>query len=153
VTAFRGFGPAIQQAAVEACAEGIRTVTHPIRFVLSGPLSVGQKVDVEITNVGTRPYLFEALYQACFLAYFDASGRQFIIPPGTHCDLRAKEAIRPGETRRLFTWNLDECIKDAWGCVRRRPLPPGTYTMKGRFKPAAGAGSVRAARTFEIRAA
>ncbi len=151
-TAFRGFEAPIRQAAAEGCAEGIRTVTHPIRFVLAGPLSAGKKVDVEITNVGTRPYLFEAFYQACFLAYFDASGRRFIIPPGTHCDLRAKEAIPPGGTRRLFTWNLDECVKDAWGCVRSRPLPPGTYTIRGRFKPAAGAGSVSAAATFEITA-
>ena len=151
VTAFRGFEAPIRQAAAEACAEGIRTMTHPIRLVLDGPLVVG-KIAVEIANVGPRPYLFEAFYQACFLAYFDASGRRFIIPPGTHCDLRAKEPIRPGETKRLFTWRLDECVKDAWGCVRSRPLPPGKYTITGRFKPAAGAASVRAAATFEITA-
>ena len=98
-------------------------------------------------------YVFQAFYQACFLSYFDSSRRHFIIPPGTHCDILSEETIRPGERRKLFTWRLDECLKDQWGCVRSRPLPPGTYTIKGRFEPKEGGRSAGAESTFEIVAA
>jgi hypothetical protein len=121
--------------------------------VLDGRLSVGQTVQVSIRNVGTRAYLYEFYYHACFLSYFDSTDRRFIVPAGTHCDIRGKVAIRPGETKRLFTWGLDECVKDLWGCVRGRPLSPGTYTISGRFKAAAGGPAVYAATTFEIEAA
>jgi hypothetical protein len=47
----------------------------------------------------------------------------------------AEETIRPGERKKLFTWKLDECVKDAWGCVKSRPLAPRTYTIKGLSKP------------------
>jgi hypothetical protein len=151
--AFRGFEPSIGTAAGEGCAEGIRTVRQPIRFVLEGRLSVGETIEVSIRNVGTRAYLYEFYYQACFLSYLDSSGRRFIVPPGTHCDIRGKVAIHPGETKRLFGWRLDECVKDQWGCVRSRPLPPGTYTIKGRFKPEGGGRPVWATETFAIVAA
>jgi hypothetical protein len=152
-TTFRGFGPSIQQAAIDGCAEGIRTVKHPIRFLLEATYSVGQTIDVAIENVGRRPYVFQAFYQACFLSYFDSSRRHFIIPPGTHCDILSEETIRPGERRKLFTWRLDECLKDQWGCVRSRPLPSGTYTIKGRFKSKDGGRPAGAEKTFEIVAA
>ena len=124
--------------------------TGPIRFVLADRYAVGERVDVLIENVGTRPYLFQAYYQACFLRYSDSSGRRFIIPPGTHCDLLAEEPIRPGERKKLFTWRLDECVKDRWGCVKSRALPPGTYTIKGRFEPRADGETARASTTFTI---
>ena len=122
----------------------------PIRFVFADRYVAGETVSVRIENVGTRAYVFQAYYQACHLSY---SGRRFIIPPGTHCDLLAKQTIRPGERKRLFTWNLDECVKDRWGCVKSRPLPPGTYTIKGRFKPKAAGTPARAETTFTIVAA
>jgi hypothetical protein len=122
----------------------------PIRFVLRSRYPVGRTVAVVIENVGRRAYVFEAYYQACFLSYFDASGRRFIIPPGTHCDLRAKETIRSGERKKLFTWKLDECVKDDWGCAKSRPLPPGTYTIKGRFMPKRAGRPARVETTFTI---
>jgi hypothetical protein len=125
----------------------------PIRFVLADRYVAGETVDVLIENVGTRAYLFQLYYQACFLKYFDSSRRRFIIPPGTHCDLLAEETIRPGERKNLFTWSLDECVKDRWGCVESRPLPPGTYTIKGRFKPKAAGTRARVETTFTIVAA
>jgi hypothetical protein len=122
----------------------------PIRFLLSDRYTVGTTIDVVIENVGTRAYAFQAFYQACFLSYFDSSGRRFIIPPGTHCDMLAEETIRPGERRKLFSWSLDECVKDQWGCARSRPLPLGVYTIKGRFKPKAGGPPARVETTFTI---
>jgi hypothetical protein len=122
----------------------------PIRFVLRDRYEPGESIDVAIQNTGTRVYLFQPYYQACFLSYFDASGRRFIIPPGTHCDLLAEETIRPGERKKLFSWKLDECVKDNWGCVKSRPLEPGTYTVKGRFKPKRGGPGVRVEATFRI---
>jgi hypothetical protein len=89
-------------------------------------------------------------YAACRLHYFDGEGRRFIIPPGTHCDLIAYGTIKPGETESLFKWNLDECVKDAWGCVRSRPLSPGTYTITGAFKPKDAGNSVSASASFEL---
>ena len=127
-----------------------QTVTPAIRLLLEDSYSAGETIDLRIENVSTRAYLFEAVYAACFLSYFDASGRRFIIPPGTHCDLRSVQAIRPGERRRLFTWRLDECTEDRWGCVRSRPLPPGTYTITGRFKAKDGGPPARVEQTFQI---
>lgn len=122
----------------------------PIRFVLADSYAVGQTIHVVIENVGTRGYVFQSLYQACFLSYFDSSGRRFIIPSGTHCDILAEETIKPGERKKLFTWSLDECVKDEWGCLESRPLLPGTYTIRGGFKPKAGGRPVRVETTFRI---
>jgi hypothetical protein len=122
----------------------------PIRFVLGDRYAVGETIDVVIENVGPRAYMFESAYQACYLSYFDSSGRRFIIPPGTHCDLFAEERIRPGERKKLFSWSLDECVKDQRGCVESRPLPPGAYTIKGRFMPAADGRAARVKKTFRI---
>jgi hypothetical protein len=125
----------------------------PIRFVLADRYVAGETVDVLIENVGRRTFLFQPYYQACFLKYFHSSGRRFIIPPGTHCDILAEVPIRPGETKNLFTWKLDECLKDRWGCMKSRSLPPGTYTIRGRFKPEAAGAPARAETTFTIIAA
>jgi hypothetical protein len=122
----------------------------PIRFVLGDRYVVGETIDVVIENVGPRAYMFESFYQACYLSYFDSSGRRFIIPPGTHCDLLAEERIRPGERKKLFSWSLDECVKDDWGCMESRPLAPGTYTIKGRLMPATGGRPARVKTTFRI---
>jgi hypothetical protein len=122
----------------------------PIRFVLADSYTVGETIHVVIENVGARAYVFESLYQACFLSYFDSSGRRFIIPPGTHCDILAKSTIKPGERKKLFTWSLDECVKDQWGCMKSKRLSPGTYTISGRFKPKTGGMPARVETTFEI---
>src|ERR687896_144482 len=50
-TIFSGFDSSIRAAAGDGCADGIRTVEQPIRFVLDGRLSVGHTVEVSITNV------------------------------------------------------------------------------------------------------
>ncbi len=122
----------------------------PIRFVLSDSYEAGETVAVAIENIGRKAYVFQSYYQACFLSYFDSKGRRFIIPPGTHCDLLAEETIRPGEHKKLFTWKLDECVKDDWGCVKSRPLAPGTYTVKGLFKPKFDGPRALAETTFSI---
>jgi hypothetical protein len=46
----------------------------PIRFLLSESYETGATVDVVIENIGSRPYVFQSYYQACFLSYFDSSG-------------------------------------------------------------------------------
>jgi hypothetical protein len=125
----------------------------PIRFLLSDSYEAGATVDVVIENIGSRPYVFQSYYQACFLSYFDSSGRRFIIPPGTHCDLLSEETIKPGERKKLFSWDLDECVKDNWGCVKSQPLAPGTYTIKGRFKPKIAGPRAQAETKFMIVAA
>lgn len=152
-------GPPETSERAETAAAPMRTAPPanespgPIRFLLADRYAAGETVDVVVENVGTRAYLFELYYQACSLRYFDSFGRRFIIPPGTHCDLLSAETIRPGERRKLFTWRLDECVKDRWGCVKMRALPPGTYTVKGRFKPKAGGTPALAETTFTIVAA
>jgi hypothetical protein len=124
----------------------------PIRFVLRDRYEAGETIDVAIENIGTRVYVFQPYYQACFLSFFNARGRRFIIPPGTHCDLLAEESIRPGERKRLFRWKLDECVKDNWGCVESRALVPGTYTIKGLFMPKLAGPPARVEMTFQIAA-
>ncbi len=121
-----------------------------IRFVLDNSYPVGHRVAVRIENVGDVTYNYQGMYQACFLSYTDAHGRTFIIPPGTHCDMLVKVPIEPGETKKLFTWDLDECVKDQWGCVKSQPLDPGTYTIRGRFQPVGDGSPAHAETTFEI---
>ena len=90
------------------------------------------------------------MYAACRLRYSDGTGRRFIIPPGTHCDIIAFGAIEPGGTKLLFKWELDECVKDEWGCVRSEPLSPGTYTITGLFRPEDTGESVSASASFDL---
>jgi hypothetical protein len=125
----------------------------PIRFVLADRYVAGATVDVLIENVGTRAYVYQWPYQACFLRYFRRLGAA-IHHPSRHALRPAQpETIRPGERKKVFTWSLDECVKDDWGCVESRPLPPGTYTIKGRFKPRSSGTPARAESTFTIVAA
>jgi hypothetical protein len=121
-----------------------------IKFVLDDTYTVGDRVVVKIENVGRKPYLYQATYPACFLTFLDADGREFLIPPGTHCDILGEAAIRPGETRRLFVWELDECVRDEWGCVKERPLTPGTYTMRGTFEALKRGTRAHAEITFDV---
>jgi hypothetical protein len=122
-----------------------------LAFVLEDSYRAGEKVEVKITNQGDRAYEYNSTgYEACNLTYRDQTGRDFIIPPGTHCDLIAIEEIKPGQTVTLFEWQLDECVKDNWGCVKSEPLEPGNYTIKGRFKAADGGPPAHAETTFEI---
>jgi hypothetical protein len=122
-----------------------------IAFVLDDTYGFMDTIEVRITNRGDRAYEYNSTgYEACNLTYRDDTGRDFIIPPGTHCDLVAIERIKPGQTVTLFEWKLDECVKDNWGCVKSEPLKPGTYTIEGRFKPAEGGAPAHADATFEI---
>ncbi len=121
-----------------------------IQFVLEESYPAGQRISVQIENLGDVAYEYHTPYEACELVYRDATGRRFIIPPGTHCDMITTVLIRPGETKPLFEWDLDECTKDRWGCVRSRPLDPGTYSISGSFKPAHGGSPVPTEATFTI---
>jgi hypothetical protein len=127
-----------------------------IQFVLNDTYTVGDTARVQIENVGDRPYRYRLSvskgdqYASCPLHYFDGDGREFIIPPGTHCDIITYGTIKPGETKPLFKWKLDECVRDEWGCVRSKPLSPGSYTITGLFKPATSGKSVTADVSFEL---
>jgi hypothetical protein len=107
----------------------------PLQFVLKDRYKVGEKIRARLRNDGRRPYIYNTAYEACDMRYFDESGRRFIIPPGTHCDIIANQTIEPGETVTLFKWKADECVEDRWGCVKAEPLEPGTYRIAGRFPP------------------
>ena len=124
---------------------------EPIRFVLEDEYALRERAVVKIENLSTRTYRYIGTsYAACYLRYFDSSGREFKIPPGTHCDIIVNAELRPGETAKLFTWRLDECVKDRWGCVKRLPLPAGTYTIRGRFRAIDGGPPARPEARFWI---
>jgi hypothetical protein len=122
--------------AVSIPTAGARQAAGDIRFVLRPDYHVGDVARVRIRNAGRVAYVYNPYYQACYLTYRTASGRRFRIPPGTHCDLVGRARIGPGEVRELFRWRLDECIKDQWGCVKSRRLPPGRYAISGSFERA-----------------
>lgn len=107
--------------------------TSDIQFILNDTYNVGDTVEFKIKNVGILPYEYEAPYEACRVQYFDETGRKFIIPPGTHCDIVMSQYILPGQTKKVFTWKLDECIEDNWGCGKSAPLKPGKYTLKREY--------------------
>ena len=122
-----------------------------IQFVLQETYAAGSKIVVRIRNVGHEPYRYQPFYPACFLSFSDSSGREFIIPPGTHCDtLTTNTAILPGQTKRLFVWDLDECTNDQWGCVVSRALDPDTYTIGGVFRSLGEGSLARVRATFHI---
>ncbi len=122
----------------------------PLELVLNAEYEEGTKVPVRLRNTSGRSFTYNPDYEACDMRYEDASGREFIIPPGTHCDLISEEAIAPGETATLFKWRLDECTKDRWGCVKSEALPPGSYSIHGSFKPEGGGPAVRVEASFRI---
>lgn len=157
VVAWQSFVPGRTARPGSAPSHGGRIVSSSspsdpsdIVFVLEPEYRAGETIDVRIRNVGEQTYLYETHYQACFLTYTDGSGREFIIPPGTHCDILAPAEIGPGETKTLFTWHLDECLEDAWGCQKSGDLPPGVYTIRGSFKPKDGGQAATASITFRI---
>jgi hypothetical protein len=121
-----------------------------IQFVLRDRYPAGHRVPVRITNLGDEAYKYQTIYQACELEYRDPEGRMFLIPPGTHCDLVTIATIAPGETKLLFKWDLDECTRDEWGCVRSKPLDPGTYTINGSFHGAKGGVPAHAETSFTV---
>ena len=115
-----------------------RPAASDIRFVLRSDYHVGDTASIRIRNVGRVAYVYNPYYQACYMTFRTASGRRFRIPPGTHCDLMGRRRVEPGLVHELFRWRLDECIKDQWGCVKTRRLPPGRYTISGSFERAGG---------------
>jgi len=128
------------------------TVRKPLRILLDKPLVEGGETRVRLRNDGGVAYKYNADYEACEMVFRDGSGRRFLVPEGTHCDLEVRPAPRvgPGETVSLFRWDLDECIKDRFGCVKSRDLPPGKYSMRGWFKPVGGGDVVRVTKRFRI---
>lgn len=131
--------PDAPNAGSDRSASPRRGVERPIRFVVKQRFSPGEVAVVRIENVGSRTYRYQARYPACYnVSFFDSSGREFLIPPGTHCDLIVTAQIEPGETKKLFRWKLDECVEDQWGCLKSEPLPAGTYRLEGRFKSERG---------------
>jgi hypothetical protein len=125
--------------------------TGDIAFVLDDTYGFMDKVDVNIRNNGDRAYEYNSTgYEACNLVYRDERGREFLIPPGTHCDTVQIKQIGPGQSVTLFQWHLNECVKDRFGCVESEPLKPGTYKIEGTFKAANGGSPARAEATFEI---
>lgn len=61
----------------------------PIRFVLADRYVAGATVDVLIENVGTRAYVYQWPYQACFLRYFRRLGAAIHHP--------SRHALRPAQ--------------------------------------------------------
>lgn len=126
-------------------------VRKPLRIVLDQPLVEGGKTRVRLRNNGRVAYRYNPYYEACYMTYRDSSGRKFIVPEGTHCDLVVRGQVQPGETVVLFDWGLDECVRDEWGCAKARDLPPGKYSMRGSFKPVGGGDAVTVTKRFRIR--
>ena len=128
-------------------------VRKSLRFLLDQPLVEGGRTRVRLRNNGRVAYKYNADYEACYMVFRDSSGRRFLVPEGTHCDLETIPAprVEPGETVTLFRWGLDECVKDEFGCVKARDLRPGKYSMRGWFKPVGGGDRVTVTKRFRIR--
>ncbi|MBI3358004.1 MAG: hypothetical protein HY201_02305 [Nitrospirae bacterium] len=122
-----------------------------IQFILKPTYKVGEKIAFKIRNTGKVPYSYNQKYPACDFSYFDGSGREFVIPPATHCDMVVTVEIKPGETKNLFEWDQSECVQDDFGCSKSVPLPEGTYTIEGSFvSDAEGDLSTESSATIKI---
>jgi len=84
------------------------TNSSDLQFILKDTYKVGQVIAVQIKNSGNVAYSYQVYYAACYLSYYDDSGRKFLIPPGTHCDIWNEVEIQPGETVTLFHWDLSD---------------------------------------------
>jgi len=108
--------------------------TYGSRVPLNGTYFAGTKVVLRVQNVSNRTYVYSTYYQSCQMTYHTEAGRQFKIPPGTHCDMIAYTEVQPGQTVELFPWDLDECTADDfWGCDERNVLPAGRYEVRSTF--------------------
>jgi len=125
ITAFSGAKEADPSSAPEKKGD--------IEFILKPTYKIGEKIEFKLKNTGKDSYGYNQKYPACDLSYSDASGRDFIIPQGTHCDMVVTVEIKPGETKKLFEWDQNECVLDEFGCSKKEPLPVGKYTIKGTF--------------------
>lgn len=144
-------GSSALAAAGDVAGRQQSSTDSPLRFVLDTPLHVGGKTRVRLRNTGDVSYVYNPYYEACAMVFKDASGRKFLVPEGTHCDLVSEAHVAPGETVTLFRWDLDECIEDNWGCTEARDLRRGRYSMRGWFHPEGGGDRVRVTRHFRIR--
>ena len=116
-----------------AFADSSSDATGDIQFILKPAYKIGEKAEFKIRNIGKVSYSYNQKYPACDFSYFDDAGREFVIPPATHCDQIVTVEIKPGETKKLFDWDLSECVSDNFGCVKSKPLQAGTYTIEGSF--------------------
>jgi len=107
--------------------------TGDIQFILKPTYKVGEKIEFKVRNIGKVSYAYNQKYPACDFSYFDSDGREFVIPPATHCDQIVTVTIKPGETKKLFEWDGSECLLDDFGCAKSETLPAGTYTIEGTF--------------------
>jgi hypothetical protein len=148
--------------ALSACGDKAGTGGRPeptpdagtLHLVVDETYAVGDRARVRLANDTGTTYVFnDTGYEACNMTYTDETGHEFIIPPGTHCDLVTMADLPPGATAFLFFWSLDECTRDDWGCVKSRPLEPGTYTISGAFEAKDGGDRTPVRATFEIVAA
>lgn len=104
-----------------------------LELVLNATYGAEEHAQVILRNVGTRTYVYNPWYASCGMSYYTDDGRPFRVPEGTHCDLVGYQDLAPGDEVLLFTWSLDECVVDNWGCSQAEPLPPGTYHLRGSF--------------------
>lgn len=121
-----------------------------IQFRINATYAYKADMRVDVENVGNVTYRYNTAYAACYLEYYTAAGRRFLIPPGTHCDIWMTDTLEPGERATLFTWRLQECTDDQWGCAAERYLDPGTYHIRGNFTRADGSATTRTGVAFKI---
>jgi hypothetical protein len=60
------------------------------------------------------------------------------------------KGLDPGDTISLFTWGLEECLVDNWGCSESEALPPGRYRLSGTFRATPAGTPARVAGTITI---
>ena len=130
-----------------------RALNRDIAFDMEAKYSLGDPVEIAIRNDSNQIYYYQSEYPACFnLQFFDDSQEsrrypyadpkskervlspgRFIVPGGTHCDLLFEQALKPGKSVALFTWDQLMCTKDRCGWLESVPVEPGEYLIRGEF--------------------
>lgn len=122
-----------------------------LEFVFDDVYYVGDTMEVKLANNTYDTISYTSTYAACQLHYYDENKREFIIPPGTHCDQISPTELKPFQTVLLFEWNLTECTEDRWGCIESAPLLPGVYKIEGEFMTEDRAKRYTVSKNFEIK--
>ncbi|MEK7747698.1 MAG: hypothetical protein AAB300_01285 [Nitrospirota bacterium] len=104
-----------------------------LKLIMDKTYKVGDKVTISMENKSLFAYLHNKKSPACDFSFSNSTEEEFLIPQAKGCDVVVTTAIKPKETKELFSWDLNQCPDGDTGCLKGEPLPEGEYTIAATF--------------------